>query len=139
MTKRSVDPLPWQSKARGWRVTLLALGVLTIAGFSLLRAQQALVKWDFYRSLLPISPGYLLISGLSWGIPGLILAWGLWWNKNWALVGTRLTVWVFSAFYWFDRTAMTAGNPGVNWLFVLMVNILLIFLVYWLSAQPKLE
>ena len=49
-------------------VTLVALGVLTIASLRLIRLVLAVLDWDFIGTLPGISPVYLVLSGLLWAV-----------------------------------------------------------------------
>lgn len=87
---------------RPYLVTLLAIGVLTLAMVGLVRFGQALSLWEFLNSL-DVSPVYLVISGLLIGLAGLLAVWGLWRGAYWS---ARYTIGYVSAvflFYWVDR------------------------------------
>lgn len=107
MTQDQVSSTPQLQAGRPSRVTLLALGVLTIAGLNLYRLIQAIVQWDFLASLPGFSPLYLAISGLFWAATGLPLAWGLWLGREWAPRATQLFSVGFALYFWLDRVFLT--------------------------------
>jgi len=118
-------------------VTLLALGVLSIAGLNLLRGQQAIVAWDFLQSLPRVSPLYLASSGLVWGLLGLPLAWGLWRGYRWTPRFTLLFVGLYTLYFWLDRLLLTTEGLGVNWPCMAAINIIVILYTWWTLTRPK--
>jgi len=70
---------------RPFSVTLLAIGVLSLTSLHLARFILAIRQWSFIvASPANISPLYLIVTGLLWGLAGLPLAWGLWRGWEWA-------------------------------------------------------
>lgn len=123
--------------SRPFSVTLLALGVLTLAGINLLRFVVSLQQRRFLAEILPISPLYLTTTGLIWGLIGAILALGLWAGWRWSVLGTALVSLAYSLYYWFDRLFVVAEGVGRNWLFALAVNLVLLAVVYWCLMNRK--
>lgn len=123
--------------ARPRGVTILALGVLIIAGINLLKLRQALVDWDFLRELLPISPLYLALNGLVWGFLGLALTWGLWRGQGWAPGLTRLAALLYSLYYWTDRLVLSASPANRNWPFMAVVNLSVFIMILWILSRRK--
>ena len=119
-------------------VTLLAGLVLIVAVVYLIRFALAIINWELLTELLPISPAYLAVSGLVWGVALPPLAWGLWRGQRWARRWTMIALLVFSLYYWCDRLLMP-GYPGrnVNWLFSAGVNLLLLAWSWWILSRPK--
>ena len=105
--------------SRPRRVTLLAVGVLTIASLNLLRLIQAVWQWKFLNSLAGISPVYLALTGLIWAFVGLPLFWGLWRGRTSAAKFVPGYLLVFALYYWLDRIwianrAVTLANWPVT-------------------------
>lgn len=119
-------------------VTLLALGVLSIAGLNLLRLVDALRLWDFLSKLLPIPPLYLALTGLGASGFGLVLAWGLWRAKRWAPSFTRLAALAYAIYYWLDRLVLSnADSRRANQPFAAGATVILLALVFWILSRPK--
>ena len=133
-TSQPAPPAP--RTRRPLSVTLLAVGVLTLAGINLLRFAVSLQQRAFLSSLLPLEPLYLTISGLVWGLLGLLLAWGLWSGLSWAVRTTQVAVLVYSTYFWLDRIFL-ANGAGRNWLFALAVNLSLLVVVSWILSNRK--
>jgi hypothetical protein len=125
------------TRRRPLSVTLLAIGVLIFAGINLIRVVASLQQREFLAGLLPISPLYLSISGLVWLVVGLILVWGLWLGRHWAIRATLLGVLAYSLYYWFNRLLLDAEKPGYNWLFSAAINLLLLGIVFWVLNNRK--
>jgi len=112
--------------------------VLIVAVMNLIRLSQSLADWKLLAALLPVSPAYLAVTGLVWGVLGLLAAWRLWQGQIWARwFGLGFMI-LFSAYYWVDRLILP-GYPGrnANWLFSAVMNILLIAFSVWILARPK--
>lgn len=137
----SRDPAIYQSprpnpRKRPLSVTLLAFGVLILAGINLLRFAVSLQQRVFLTRLLSVDPLYLSASGLVWTAIGLVLAWGLWLGRGWAVRGTQVAALAFSLYYWLDRL-LIAASAGRNWPFALVVNALLLVIVFWVLSNRK--
>ncbi len=135
----STDPLDTNrlfSAPRPLSVTLLALGVLTIAGFNLIRFLQAVQLWDFLAKFPTVSPLYLASSGLLWGATGLALAWGLWRGRSWARLFTGIFALAYTLYHWIDR--LWISNPGLtaNLPFSAGLNLILLSLTAWILTRP---
>jgi hypothetical protein len=63
---------------RPFSVTLVILGVLSIAGINLIRLAQTIQLWSFLAQLPGVSPFYMAASGLFWALLSLLLVVFLW-------------------------------------------------------------
>lgn len=119
-------------------VTLLALGVLTLAVIHLLRFLQAIDQWAFLQEVLPFSPLYLALTGLFPFLAGMVLFWGLWRGLYWAPRWVSWASLVYTLYYWLDRLLLTR-NPGrhVNWPFALAVTLIALAFVFWVLSRQK--
>jgi hypothetical protein len=125
------------ARRRPLSVTILAIGVLIFAGINLTRFVVSIQQHEYLASLLPISPYYLTISGLVWLVIGLILVWGIWSGRRWAVPATLAGALAYSLYYWVDRLLLAADKPGYNWLFSAAANLLLLGMVYWALKNRK--
>lgn len=117
---------------RPFSVTLLAIGVLTLALVGLVRAWQAIRLWDFLDTL-DVSPGYLVVTGLLVGLAGLPAIWGLWRGKAWSKRFTLAYIGTLLAFFWVDRVFMTRSQTTlINTPFAIGISLLLIILTSWI-------
>lgn len=84
-------------------VTVICLMFLLIGVSHLFKFIQVLLNLRILQSLpLTVSPVYLAVDGLVWGVSGLILSWGLWTGQTWAgKAGLVLTLF-FAAAFWID-------------------------------------
>jgi hypothetical protein len=118
-------------------VTLLALGVLTIAGFNLVRFVQAIQLWDFLSAFPAVSPPYLVASGLLWGVAGMMVAWGLWRGSSWARCFTVIFALAYTLYYWIDRLWVSKPGLSANLPFSAGLNIILLFVTAWILTRPR--
>ncbi len=125
---------------RPFAVTLLAFLVLIVAVIYLIRLILALQEWAFLAGMLQFLPVYLALTGLGWGVIGLLLAWGLWRGQSWVPRFARLALLIFSAYYWIDRF-IRPGSTGrnSNWLFAVGLNVIILAWVFWRLSRPKVR
>ena len=122
-------------------VTFLAFGVLTITGFYWTRLVQVVNLWDFLSDLpLSISPQYLAVSGLVFGLAGLPIVWGLWSGKPWAPRATRLFLVSVAAMEWYDRLWLADPIAGrVNLPFALGATFGVLMIVFRILSRPIVQ
>ena len=120
-------------------VTLLAVGVLTLAGYYFYRVILVAAQWDFLIDLFPNSyiPYYLALTGVLWGIVGMVIGWGLLRGHHWAPRITQIVVVIFTLYWWFDNLFL-ASDPAVQTsvLFRLIATIFLLGLIFLILARP---
>ncbi len=103
-------------RSRPGRVTILAVGVLTIASLYLLRLVETLRQWQFLSGLDGISPLYLALTGFIWAAVGLPVFWGLWRGFAWAARFGLGYLLVFALYYWLDHIFVANRSVSlVNW------------------------
>ena len=123
---------------RPFGVTLFALLVLTLAVLNLLRLVQSIQKWDLLATLLPLSPAYLLLSGLLWVMVGFPLAWGIWRGSRLAYYLSPIALLGYSLYVWADRLLLSGyGERQDNWPFVAILNIVILAWSLWVLTRPK--
>ena len=117
-------------------VMLTVFGVFCFASFNLLRFIRTIVEWDFLKSLLTISPLYLLLSGLAWGVVGILVAWYIWrgWSK--APIFMFLVVILYMLYDWVDRLFIS-HNQFINWPFLLATDILVLGMLLYIFTCSK--
>jgi hypothetical protein len=99
-----------RSSQRPAIVTLLGLGVLTLAAVFLVRLAAGLRPPAFLNSI----PGwYLPLTGAVWGTGGSVLAYGLLSGKHWAPGLARLAALAFTVWYWADRLFLSQSDYAV--------------------------
>ena len=125
-------------------VTFLALMVFIGAILNLLRLGLALRNWAYLSELLSsveipsIFPAYLAVSGLVWGLVGLLLAWGIWKGESWAPRFLFAVLLVYSAYYWIDRLFLSGYPQRIsNWPFALSVNLLILLWSVWVMTRQR--
>lgn len=124
-------------RKRPLSVTLVLLGVLTLAGFNLLRFVASLQQWIFLDSLPTVHPVYLAVTGFLWAITGLVLVRGLWLGKQWSVRGTQAWVLLYSLYFWLDRWLVASNGSGYNWPFAVVMNCIFVVLVFWILSNRK--
>lgn len=91
------------TRRRPASVTILALIVLMIAVLNLVRFLTAIRQFGLLVKILSISPVYLALTGLVWGVLGVLLFLGLWKGFNWAYRFGRLGIILYVSYFWIDR------------------------------------
>jgi hypothetical protein len=124
-------------------VTLITLGVLTIACLNLLRLVLSLKEWQFLSSVESVSPLYQALTGLLWAASGFVLFWGLWRRKPWAPRAARWGALLYALYYWLDRLVLSgwlkSGQPPANLVFALSLTLILLAFVFWTLSRPKIK
>ncbi len=88
-------------------VTLLGLGVLTLAAVFLIRLATGLRPPSFPNTI-PV--WYLPLTGAVWGVGGVMLAYGILTGKPWAPSRARVGALGFTAWYWADRLLLAKSD-----------------------------
>jgi hypothetical protein len=134
--------------SRPWYVTLLALGVLIIAGLSLVRLILTIRQWQFLASWPGVSPYYLALSGLVWTLVGLPVFWGLWRGLRWAPQLTQALALTFALYYWMDhiflvdhplndQSGAARSLLPVNWPFAAGITAVMLSFTAWALNRPR--
>lgn len=123
---------------RPFSVTLLALGVLIIAGIHWVRFSEAIAQRNFLLEIAPNLFPYLLSSGLIWGTLWLLLAWGLWLGKRWARRGTLIVTPIYGLYYWLDRLLLRRNNL-YDIPFWLATTLLVLLFIFGVLTRPKVR
>jgi len=124
-------------------VTVLAFGVLTIAGLNTARLVLALARWQALADFPGVPRFYIALTGAIGAAGAWPLAWGLWRGKTWARRGIHLAVFVVSGWYWIDRIFLADRSAGfgpslpVNWSFAAVLNGIVILWVIWTLSRQK--
>ncbi|HJS30233.1 MAG TPA: hypothetical protein VJ768_11455 [Anaerolineales bacterium] len=120
-------------------VTLLAVGVLILAGYFFLRAALATNRWELLLEYFPAStmPFYLVLTGVLWGCAFLIVGLALGRGIQWAPRLSRILAVLFAGYWWLDSLFL-AVDPAVRGagFFRLAATILLLAVTFWVLARP---
>ena len=133
-----------QNKPRlPFSVTLLALGVLIVAGIHLLRLFQTLQNWDFLAELPGAPPIYLALTGLVWAAAGFPLGITLWRGNPPALRSVRFIAVAYIIYDWLNRffAAFLSGSlaTGFAWGFSALLTVILLVWVFWTVSRPRVQ
>lgn len=124
------------NEERPFRVTILAVFVLSITVWNVIRAWSAIANWTTLQEF-GAPAAYILVSGLVWGVAGAWLTYALWSAKGAAFSGGLIVAGLYAAWYWFDRLFIQP-SPAPNLLFSLVVSGVLaaIFIggLFWAKA-----
>jgi hypothetical protein len=124
---------------RPFSVTLIILGVLTIAGINLIRLVESLQLWDFLVQFPGVNPFYMAASGLIWFLISLMLFVFLW-------RGMRITYSLFPPaavlyilYAWLDSSLvggqLDLTNIRSNWPFKAGLSLLVLVFLFWTFSR----
>jgi len=102
---------------------------------------MGIVQWQFLAGLpMSVSPLYIISSGLSWGVIGVILGIGLWLGQPRMKPATRWAAITFTVYYWIDQLWIM-DNPfrNTNWPFLIAFNLIALFIIYSFFLLPKVN
>ena len=126
---------------RPFPVSLLFWIVVLWVILGWLRFARVIIDRELILSL--ISPGlyrYLLLAGLSWGLVGLPLLWGILRRAPWTLNLLWGIAIFYPAVYWVERWLLWADpNARQNWPFMLLLTGVWFGLVGWVAFSEKVR
>jgi hypothetical protein len=120
-------------------ITVLALFSLIIAFINLMRVIQVIIQWQFLSAVLSYAPLYQLLSGVVWSFCGLALFWGAWRGTRKTPVFIMLGGVSYSVYYWIDHFAISTTPFDSNWLFILIINGLILITIVWLLKRKDIK
>jgi hypothetical protein len=111
--------------------------VLTLSAWNGLRVWTSLAWENVLVEFSAFPPSAITISsGATWMITGIILFWGMWQRKIWAVKLLFGTAAGYSAWYWGER--LIWQNPHPNWLFAVIVNLAgIVFVLFNLKSLSR--
>jgi hypothetical protein len=140
---RNPDHPAKKRRSRPFSVTLLAIGVLTIAGIHLIRLYQTIQNWDFLAGLPGVPPVYLALSGLVWAVVGFPLGISLWRGDPTTLPAVRFITAAYIIYDWFNRLfaayRSSSLSTGFAWEFSALITVILLVWVYWIVSRPRVK
>ncbi len=124
---------------RPFSVTLVILGVLTIAGINLIRLVQTIQSWSFLAQLQGVSPFYMAASGLFWSLLSLLLVVLLW-------RGMRLTysllppaAVLYLLYDWLDSSLvggrLDLASNSSTWPFKAGLSLFVLVFLFWTFSR----
>jgi hypothetical protein len=98
-----------------------------------LRFGQAITEAELLLDLLsPGLYGYLLLAGLTWGLLGLPILWGIYRRTVWASLVLKVGAILYPALYWLERTLLWQDTSAQrNWPLMLLLTAAWFGLVVW--------
>ena len=119
---------------RPFSVTLLLWMVLSLSAWGAIRFFAALRWWDvLYEFSASLSPLYLLVTGIFWGIAGVVLLWSLWNGKTWSRVAMIAAVLLWLTEYWIERLFFQL--PRENLPFAVVLSVLLLAVTFAITSN----
>jgi hypothetical protein len=104
-------------------VTILAVFVLFITSWHIIRVYSAIANWQVLREF-GANPAYILGTGLFWTLAGLWLFWLFWDGRQPALRAGLGSAGLYLAWYWLDRLVIQP-SPATNAVFSAIVSAIL--------------
>lgn len=124
---------------RPFSVTLLTVLVFSFSVLYWLRFYEAIVFWSALKMRLSFpSPVYLVLTGLIWGVVGLIITWGLWIGSTWAPRATWISTTLFAINYWLDRLIIADRGTWVHrTVFMIGFWIIVFIIIAWSLTREE--
>ncbi|MBN2045753.1 MAG: hypothetical protein JW757_12075 [Anaerolineales bacterium] len=126
---------------RPWLVLLLFVLTLVFTISGLARVWNGIQYFNFLDELpIPVSPWYLVISGVIWGSFGLVTAVLVWWGSNLARRMMISGTIVYSVFYWLEQLfLMSSPLRKSNWPFLTLVTLTIGSIVILSFRHPRVR
>lgn len=123
-------------RRRPFSVTLLLWLVLSLSAWGAVRLFATFRWWSVLNEFeTRLSPLYLSITGAGWIVVGGLLLWSLFNGKSWARLAISISIFLWVAEYWVERTFFEA--PRANFFFVLIASILLCVVTFFSAFNQK--
>lgn len=121
-----------------FRVTLLLCLVLLFTVWNVLQAWTAFAWHDILSEFSAQPAAWILaVSGMVWALTGLFLIWSTWQGKAWAKILLFGTTAGYTAWYWGKQLIWQIPRP--NWLFAVILNLLLVIFIIYTTKLPMRE
>jgi hypothetical protein len=92
--------------------------VLSLSAWGAIRLLAALRWWGiFYEFDARLSPLYLSITGAGWVLAGGVLLWGIWSAKSWAHRAIPISISLWLAEYWIERSFYQSARANLSFAF----------------------
>ena len=119
---------------RPFSVTLLLWMVLSLSAWGAIRSFAALRWWDVLHEFhARLSPLYLLVTGIFWGIAGVVLLWSLWSGKAWSRLALLASILLWLAQYWIER--LFFQSPRANLPFAVVLSVLFLAVTFAITSN----
>lgn len=83
---------------------------------------------------------YLVIAGLTWGLAGLPVLWGIIRRKSWTRIIICITAILYPALYWFERLVLwQVPQARRNWPFMLLLTVFWLGMATWVLRSKRVE
>jgi len=113
------------------KLIMIMFALWTLLGW--LRFGRALAEGELMMGLLsPGLYGYLLLAGLTWGLLGLPVLWGIFLRTSWAPFLMKVAAVFYPVLYWFERLLLWQDPSAQrNWPLMLLLTMSWFGLVVW--------
>ncbi|OGO18610.1 MAG: hypothetical protein A2Z14_12155 [Chloroflexi bacterium RBG_16_48_8] len=126
-----------KSKSRPHIVTWLACGVLI---FSILFIIRLFLSYRMPDLPIQVPLWYMSLTGLIWGLGGLILSYALFRTFSWALHLLRWGSLCFVVWYWADRLQFVHSEYGrITWPASIFLSLIALGVIYWCQRKPDVQ
>ena len=123
---------------RPFSVTVLLWMVLSLSAWGVIRSFAALRWWDVLDEFnARLSPLYLLMTGIIWGIAGVVLLWSLWNGKARSRMAIVASILLWLAQYWIERLFFQL--PRANLPFAVVVSVLLLAVTFAITSNRSIK
>lgn len=123
----------------GFWAKVLAVAFFLLAVMGWLRFEQALQNWNLLVELgaWP-GPFYIAVTGIAWGLVGLVPFFGLLRRKSWAPAAARLAAFFFVLTYWVDKLWIDRSSTRLsNWPFALGASLIWLGYTHWVVSRRQ--
>lgn len=119
-------------------INVYIIWLLIVAILNLSRFYQSFRQYTFLQELIIISPFYLVITGVLWGLAFLLLAYGIWMGYKYAYSAIMPLILLYFFYQWIDRLWIAKIFPG-NWKFIIVTNITIILITWVLITRSQVK
>ncbi len=123
---------------RTFKVKLLTITFLIVFIAGMQRFVSAIQNFSFLEGLLFFSPYYLVISGLLWGVTGLLIIFQVWFNQPYQRPITLIGTLFVTLSYWIERLAFYKNSAAqANLFFSITFTLLMLIFISAILYSPR--
>jgi hypothetical protein len=127
-----------EKQRRPFVVTILCLGVLCFVIYQCLGVIAVIQQWNLSFTILTLSPLYLLLRNLLWGLCGIFILWNIWRGNRKALNYLRFCFLIYVFGSWLEWIfLLDSVDRNISFLVVNAIYLslfLIITLIFSLSS-----
>ena len=139
MEKNVDTKVKTKSIGRTLELKILIAGFLVLSISGWMRFTLAATQWHWLKQVgILVSPVYLVLGGLLWGVIGSGAALGLLFRRKWAVILAKISGLFYFTWFWIDDRLVSVTSMGdYNVVFKLIFSLTALLYVFFVFLLPR--